>query len=1164
MPVAIVAALLLARLLAAPAAARGETWSLVGTEQPPIEWDYPDGRFTRGGTSAHFIRDLGVDHVDIAFAWSEPPATVTAGETYTLHLTADLAAGHDCRPPYIAARFSLAERPCAFCADGREVGAGICNQHNAADPTFSIPPGNFREPEARLHVVTTDGSLFSATIVTYVYARADTVPTATATVASPPTTTPARTATRTANPSPTPSAPASDAIACGETRNGTLSDADPDLFGDGTFADIYFFTLTQTTEVRFSLTGTGFDPFIWVADPSNPNDWVPIVQGGSPQEVILPAGRYVVVANNTYPIAPGAYPYALRMTCDGDATPTRTATRTPSRSPTAGATATLPAPPTRTASLTATATPTATASQTATATPAVDLVADHLEVVQTIQDLRNRIPLIADKRTFVRFHARADAGVHHTRAFLRVLAGGGNGGALLSPLNPNAIVRPLPVRINQDESFLFELPTRFTRGTITLEGELNPHDQPRERARANNTLRTTVTFEERAPIHLVLYRVSYLLNGATQIAGEAHADALLDWLERVYPIPSLSVDLRTYHHATGVPWCETVNAVLRVKRYWDDLTGDIPPRTRYYGMVSDGGGKAGFMRGCAAGIPSFAASGPTGTGQWGWDTDGSYGDWYGGHEIGHSWGQAHTGWCDDINPFSRYPYPNARISAALDGNAAVFGFDAGTRAIYEPTWTDLMSYCRRQWISDYNYRNLLDAIELNILDLLEGRTAATAARGPQWVVTGGLDLDSGRVELAPLFVVPDAALDTAPAGDHAVVLRSGRGAELGRHPFAVAAVDEGPPHPDDPDPQPRRLGHFSVLVPYVEDTARIDIEGPGGVLHTVRAGLATPAVELLSPNGGEVLDGETIPLAWIASDADGDPLTFNLQYSADDGATWELVAQNLTGDRAALDAENVRASDAGRFRIWVSDGLHSGSDESDGPFTVPNAGPTVEIVAPADGVTVAAGQTLALVARARDLDAGILDGAQLEWRSDRDGLLGQGRKLAIAELGVGRHTITVRADDGDGGTASAAVRVVVVADLSELPTGCPGDCSGDGRVTVDELVAGVGIALGSRALAACATFDGDDDGSVTVAELIAAVNAALGGCDGAAPRPTPTAVPAGDCCAAHGGTGCATASCQQCVCGQVPECCTSPWDDLCVAVAQGCYPDCDCPIILQP
>ena len=58
---------------------------------------------------------------------------------------------------------------------------------------------------------------------------------------------------------------------------------------------------------------------------------------------------------------------------------------------------------------------------------------------------------------------------------------------------------------------------------------------------------------------------------------------------------------------------------------------------------------------------------------------------------------------------------------------------------------------------------------------------------------------------------------------------------------------------------------------------------------------------------------------------------------------------------------------------------------------------------------------------------------------------------------------------------------------------CEGDCNGDRRVTIDELVAGVGLALGTGS-AVCAAVDLDRDGTVAINELIAAVGRALGGC----------------------------------------------------------------------
>ncbi|HVM97845.1 MAG TPA: hypothetical protein VMT89_15725, partial [Candidatus Acidoferrales bacterium] len=56
-----------------------------------------------------------------------------------------------------------------------------------------------------------------------------------------------------------------------------------------------------------------------------------------------------------------------------------------------------------------------------------------------------------------------------------------------------------------------------------------------------------------------------------------------------------------------------------------------------------------------------------------------------------------------------------------------------------------------------------------------------------------------------------------------------------------------------------------------------------------------------------------------------------------------------------------------------------------------------------------------------------------------------------------------------------------------------GDCDLSGDVTVDELVTGVSIALGSKDIELCQEADGNEDSTVSVDELILAVNAALNG-----------------------------------------------------------------------
>ena len=61
---------------------------------------------------------------------------------------------------------------------------------------------------------------------------------------------------------------------------------------------------------------------------------------------------------------------------------------------------------------------------------------------------------------------------------------------------------------------------------------------------------------------------------------------------------------------------------------------------------------------------------------------------------------------------------------------------------------------------------------------------------------------------------------------------------------------------------------------------------------------------------------------------------------------------------------------------------------------------------------------------------------------------------------------------------------------------CPGDCNNDFQVTVDELVTGINIFLGTAMVDTCRAMDIDSNGEVTVDELVAASVGALKGCQG--------------------------------------------------------------------
>jgi hypothetical protein len=162
------------------------------------------------------------------------------------------------------------------------------------------------------------------------------------------------------------------------------------------------------------------------------------------------------------------------------------------------------------------------------------------------------------------------------------------------------------------------------------------------------------------------------------------------------------------------------------------------------------------------------------------------------------------------------------------------------------------------------------------------------------------------------------------------------------------------------------------MVPYVAGTDRVDIEGPSGLLTSVTAGSSAPNVQWLSPTAGSTLPDGNTTLRWSASDAEGDPLTFVVQCSADDGATWRVVAQNVVGDSVVVDRRDLASSSVARLRLIASDGIHAKVAEIGG-LNIGNRAPSIEILEPAPNNTIVAAQGVSLRALAYDTDDGLLD-----------------------------------------------------------------------------------------------------------------------------------------------------------------------------------------------
>jgi N-acetylneuraminic acid mutarotase len=88
--------------------------------------------------------------------------------------------------------------------------------------------------------------------------------------------------------------------------------------------------------------------------------------------------------------------------------------------------------------------------------------------------------------------------------------------------------------------------------------------------------------------------------------------------------------------------------------------------------------------------------------------------------------------------------------------------------------------------------------------------------------------------------------------------------------------------------------------------------------------------------------------------------------------------------------------------------------------------------------------------------------------------------------------------------SSALLALAAPALGGEPPQACAGDCDGNRRVVIDELLTGIGIVFGQRELEECEAFDKDQDLQVGIEELVAGAGALLRGCPGVPPPPTRT------------------------------------------------------------
>ncbi len=714
-----------------------------------------------------------------------------------------------------------------------------------------------------------------------------------------------------------------------------------------------------------------------------------------------------------------------------------------------------------------------------------------LEVTQTIQDSANSVRLIADKPTFVRVYLRAIKGEQEIRLVTGRLRGCvvdyRKDDANLECLGGDAEFQPLPpldpVTVNaaddlqtqrdnlrmpvddkktadEDEGkipplmnygLLFELPPEWRHaGHLRLQfdaASLSPRLPC-----VNCDAITEVEFFAAQPLVLNLVDTWYEDGGTPLTPRDIDHQRVESWLERAYPTAQVTVSMLTELPLTTVPRdCHYVNAEMFAAISPAAIASPSQPldaRARYYGLVASGWRK--LMEGCTTTSPDGSlidriASGPVGSGDaYFWDIDGSYADFYAGHEIGHTFGRKHPGECWDESPDDKdepLPLADGLISGA--GHDYV-GFDVGAsrddgddtwRTTYPgDTWHDMMTYCDMRWIAARTYEALFQPIPRAETTLRSLSSMAAPASGQQvLLVSGILDLTTGSFVRRPYSRLPGDLVSPRPAAssfnvDYTInLIDTAPGGGVTSYLFNPRVFT-------DQDPQATSLyAQVAEIVPWVDGTDTIEIRSGQTVLDTVAVS-ATPTVTLLAPNGGNTLAGGDYLVTWESKDADTAELTHTLLYSTDDGVTWQTAAGNITAQQYLVDTNRLPGSEHARFRVIVTDGVTTAQDDSDTSFTVADKAPRVDIVSPGDGATFTSASTVVLTGAATDIELGELDGAAMAWASDLQGPLGTGRAIGAPNLTPGVHTITLTANDGENPPVSTSITITVTdADPPHLP-----------------------------------------------------------------------------------------------------------------------------------
>ena len=374
-----------------------------------------------------------------------------------------------------------------------------------------------------------------------------------------------------------------------------------------------------------------------------------------------------------------------------------------------------------------------------TTSGATNLDIAALYLVQAVQQLDGRVPLVADRGAVARVFLRGNrTGLAAATVRVRILQGATVLGTFTATATPTLTVDEACCSAN------IVIPSSAIRTGISVLADVDPDNTVAEANEADNSyplsgIALALPVVTVPPFTIRLIPVQQNRNGPLA----AGAASLFDMLRSIMPMSTINAVVRQPLVIDYVIGSQSFDDWIRLVRDVEIVRQTEGGAAYYYGLVRTRG-TSGVL-GLANGIPARSAIGV----DEGSDFGAAEAKLTFAHEMGHTLSLRHSPCGGAAGPEPTYPFP--------DGSTGVYGMDTfNGNAIKLPNAKDVMTYCPNQWISAFNFRKVMDFRQAN------PNGAGLLAPTNVLMVSGGIT--RGVLTVDPAFSVKAAPAIDAPSG----------------------------------------------------------------------------------------------------------------------------------------------------------------------------------------------------------------------------------------------------------------------------------------------------------------------------------------------------------------------------------------------------------------